>query len=206
MAIRGIRRQGAMGLVAGAVFAMALPLGAAERRTVGTRHQQPIHVQERRRRGRAQRDGPRSAGPTPRRPRPRPVQRLRGRRPPGHRLLRDQRGAARPGASHRHQRQHGAQAGLRAAGGHRLRRRACAAATGPRSSPSATTSGRSRPSRRIATSSARPSARRPRAAAPRSTTRSTSRCGPSTRWRPTTARSAAAPSWSSPTARTPPAS
>lgn len=29
MAIRGIRRQGAMGLVAGAVFAMALPLGAA---------------------------------------------------------------------------------------------------------------------------------------------------------------------------------
>ena len=57
-----------------------------------------IDLQERHRRRGAQRHGPGSASAPARRTEPRQVQRVRGRRPPGHRLLRDQRGAARPGA------------------------------------------------------------------------------------------------------------
>ncbi len=100
--------------------------GHGERRTVGSGVRRcadrAIDLQERDRRRGAQRHGPRSASEAARRTESRKIQRLRGRHPAGHRLLRDQRRAARPGAAPRHQRQHGAEAGLRAEGGVRLRR------------------------------------------------------------------------------------
>ena len=205
MAIRGTLIQGAIGWVAGAaIVAMALPAAASDGPS-GPGAERAIDLQERRRRRGAQRHGPGSASAPARRTESRQVQRLRGRRPPGHRLLRDQRSAARPGAPDRQQREHGAEAAVRAEGGGRLRRRAA----------------RRRPRRGLRVQQLRPPAaglyRRSRPgppgdpvddrwpAAPRSTTPSTWRCAGSTKG-PWTVASGAAPSSCSPTARTPPVS